>query len=563
MEQTNKKEQFCIKLVSSVEKVLASREPAGTGMKNKLTLLKGETVSFQAAYYWAGPWKALGKIRVSASEAVNARARLVKLVPCAYPCHIETDDQYLATEPGMYPDLLSEIPAYGIPLVAGQWRSIWIDIEAPEDIEAGEYPIEVTVEWEGGSEKAKVTVEVIDAVLPQVPIPHTEWFHSDGLSHYYGVEVFSEEFWKIVENFVSTAVKRGSTMILTPIFTPPLDTAVGGERLTVQLVDVFEKDGTYSFGFERFERWVEMCERCGIRYFEMSHLFSQWGAKYAPKIVGYTDCDAASDVSDRSVSQLFGWDTDGTGAQYKAFLHAFLDAFLPELEKLGLQKHSYFHISDEPHIDQVENYRAARDIVEEKLKDYPIIDALSDYAFYQEGLVKEPICATNHIEPFLANRPERLWAYYCTGQYLKVSNRFIVMQGSRTRVLGLQLYKYDIAGFLQWGYNFYNSQYSLSPINPYVCTDADGAFPSGDAFLVYPGEGGVPEESIRLMMMSEAMNDLAAMKLLETMAGREAVLKCLDEEHVGEITFSEYPADVDYVLKVRERVNDAIKDALK
>ena len=473
-----------------------------------------------------------------------------------------TDEQYLATEPGMYPDLLSDVPAYGIPLVSGQWRSVWIDIEAPADGKAGEYKVEVTLEWEGGSEKAEVTAEVIDAELPQVPIPHTEWFHSDGLSHYYGVEVFSEEFWQIVENFVSTAVKRGCTMILTPIFTPPLDTAVGGERLTVQLVDVYEKDGSYSFGFERFEHWVEMCKRCGIRYFEMSHLFSQWGAKYAPKIMGCTDCESEADVSDKSCRQLFGWDTDGTGAEYAAFLHAFLDAFLPELEKLGLQKCTYFHISDEPNITQVENYRAARNIVEEKLKDYPIMDALSDFTFYKEGLVKEPVCATNHIEPFLKDRPEKLWAYYCTGQYEKVSNRFIVMQGSRTRILGLQLYKYEIAGFLQWGYNFYNSQYSLSPVNPYACTDADGAFPSGDAFLVYPGEGGVPEESIRLMMMSEAMNDLAAMKLLEELAGREAVLKCLNEEMVGEITFSEYPSDVDYVLKVRECVNMKIKEVL-
>ena len=557
MEQITKNgEQFRMKLVSSVEKVLASLEPSGKGMRNKITLLKGETVSFQAAYYWAGPWRAMGQVRISAPEDIQVKARLVKLVPCAYPCHVMTDEHYLATEPGMYPDLLSDVPAYGIPLVAGQWRSIWIDIEAPEDVKAGEYEVEVILEWEGGTETAKVTADVIDTELPPVSIPHTEWFHSDGLCHYYGVEVFSEEFWRIVENFVATAVKRGSTMLLTPIFTPPLDTAVGGERLTVQLVDVYKKDGVYSFGFEKFERWVKMCERCRIRYFEMSHLFSQWGAKYAPKIMGYTD-GAAEAV------QLFGWDTDGTGAEYTEFLHAFLDAFLPELEKLGLQKRCYFHISDEPNISQVENYRAARDIVKEKLKDYPIMDALSDYTFYKEGLVQEPVCATNHIEPFLADRPEKLWAYYCTGQYEKVSNRFIVMQGSRTRILGLQLYKYDIAGFLQWGYNFYNSQYSLRPINPYACTDADGAFPSGDAFLVDPGEGGVPEESIRLMMMSEAMNDLAAMKLLEMLAGRAAVLRCLDEETVGEITFSEYPADVEYVIKVRERVNEAIRDTLR
>lgn len=53
-------------------------------------------------------------------------------------------------------------------------------------------------------------------------VPHTEWFHSDCLANYYGEEVFSEEYWRIVENFVKTAVKHRYNMLLTPIFTPPL-----------------------------------------------------------------------------------------------------------------------------------------------------------------------------------------------------------------------------------------------------------------------------------------------------------------------------------------------------
>lgn len=542
-------EQFKIKTVSSVEKVLPIREPSGVGMTGCMTALKDETVSFQIAYYWNGPWKSTGQIRVNAPENLNVKVRIVKLVPCAYPCHTLRDENYLATEPGMYPDLLSDVPECGFPLVGGQWRSLWIDIETSEETTAGEHKIVFEISCEAGTSKTEMMVDVINVVLPKSPIPHTEWFHNDGLAHYYGVDVFSEEHWRIVENFIATAVKRGCNMILTPIFTPPLDTAIGGERLTAQLVDVYEKDGTYTFGYEKFERWVAMCERCGVQYFEMSHLFSQWGAKYAPKIMGMSE-------------RLFGWETDAAGPEYTTFLHAFLDSFLPELEKLGIEKRCYFHISDEPNAEQLESYRAARAIVEEQLRDYPIIDALSDHAFYKEGLVKEPICATNHIEPFLADRPEKLWAYYCTGQYQDVSNRFIVMQGSRTRVIGIQLYKYAIDGFLQWGYNFYNSQYSLYPINPYACTDADGAFPSGDPFIVYPGEGGVPEESLRLMLMSEAMNDLAAMKLLEELAGRDRVMECLDEGNVGEITFAKYPSDVDYVLKVRERVNAAIKDCV-
>ena len=91
---------------------------------------------------------------------------------------------------------------------------------------------------------------------------------------YYGVEVFSEDYWRIVERQIRLAVRRGINMILTPIHTPPLDTRVGGERPTVQLVDVYRKQGQYSFGFEKLERWVRMCQGAGMKYCEMAHLFT-------------------------------------------------------------------------------------------------------------------------------------------------------------------------------------------------------------------------------------------------------------------------------------------------
>ena len=256
-------------------------------------------------------------------------------------------------------------------------------------------------------------------------------------------------------------------MLLTPIFTPPLDTAVGGERRTVQLVDVtVQADGSYAFGFEKLDRWVEMGKRCGIRFFELSHLFTQWGATAAPKIMA---------EKDGTCQQIFGWDTDASGEEYRTFLHAFLTALKLELAKLGIEKETYFHVSDEPSMEQINSYRDAKKAVEKDLEGYGMFDALSDYGFYEQGLVQQPVCGLNHIAPFLKARaegkgPEKLWGYYCVGQPEKVTNRFIVQPGYRTRVLGAQMYKYELAGFLQWGYNFYNSAFSLHPIDPYRCT---------------------------------------------------------------------------------------------
>ena len=68
-------------------------------------------------------------------------------------------------------------------------------------------------------------------------------------------------------------------------YTPPLDTPVGEERATVQLVGVERKSGRCLFDFSVMKKFLELCLDCGIEYFEHSHLFTQWGAEHSPKII--------------------------------------------------------------------------------------------------------------------------------------------------------------------------------------------------------------------------------------------------------------------------------------
>ncbi len=371
------------------------------------------------------------------------------------------------------------------------------------------------------------------------------WFHTDCLATWYEDEVFSEAHWERIEQYVKTAVDHGINMILTPIFTPPLDTQVGGERPTVQLVDVVKTGDKYQFGFDKLKRWVELCRANGVKYFEFAHLFTQWGAKHAPKIMA---------VENGEEKRIFGWETDATGLEYENFLDQFLPELVSFVRENGLENCSYFHVSDEPREEHLEFYENASRILNKHLKDFPIIDALSSYAFYEKGLVKKPIPASNHIEPFLDNNVPDLWTYYCCSQYKKVANRFFAFPSARSRILGIQLYKYKIQGFLQWGYNFWYSQYSVRPIDPFKVTDAGKAFPSGDPFIVYPGEDG-PLESIRSEVFYDALQDLRALILLEEKIGREEVIRLLEEGLESPITFSEYPRDDQWLLQKREQIN--------
>ena len=518
--------------------------------------MRNETVSFQLAFRpesaedGARPWV---KLEIDSPVCEHLRVRRVKRVPVRIGRLPHTDDNYLKNgAPGLYPDPLIEIPPHGIRAIPGVWEALWFDFEPNGAVEAGEYPIAIHLIHEETGERlgsAALSVRVIGADLPEQTLIHTKWFHSDCLADYYGVEIFSEEYWRITENFVRCAVRHGINTILTPIHTPPLDTRVGSYRPAVQLVDISVDESGYHFRFEKLVRWIEMCKRSGVKYFEIAHLFSQWGAKYAPQII--------ADMPEGR-KRIFGWDTDATGAKYAEFMREYLPAVLNALREQGVDQNCLFHISDEPSAEHLDGYLAAKKIVKPYLEGYKIIDALSDAAFYDSGAVEHPVPGTNHIESFLERKIPGLWTYYCIGQGKDVSNLFVAMPGTRTRVLGAQLFKFDIEGFLQWGFNFYYSQGSDYLIDPWLDTDNDGFTPAGDAYQVYPGRGGEPVDSIRLMQIDEALADLRAMRLLESLAGRDAVIAEIDRD-VSPIRFASYPHDERWMLDLRMRINREIE----
>jgi hypothetical protein len=546
------KENLYLRPFSSLAKIFADEKPVDRTYDTG-TMLKNEVYAFQIGYYWSGALKKGVQISVSSELASKTQIRLVGLIPSEMPCYADHDEDILRNYPGLYPDILIPMDEEGIALLPNQWRSLWITVNPEaENLTPGTYPMGVSFNDDSGKSLGKLqfNLEIINAVLPNQKLIHTEWFHTDCIATYYNLDIFSEKHWEHIEQFIQTASRHGINMILTPLFTPPLDTKVGGERPTVQLVDVEKKGDKYSFVFDKLKRWIDLCRNNGIEFFEFSHLFTQWGAKHAPKIVA---------IENGKKRKIFGWDTNAAGEAYTDFLSQFLPELLIFIKNNSLEKASYFHVSDEPFLEHCNEYKKASDIINSFLEGYPIIDALSDYEFYETGIVKNPIPANNHIEPFIKNNVPNLWTYYCCMQYKKVANRFFNMPSSRSRILGIQLYKFNIKGFLHWGYNFWYSQHSKHPIDPFRVSDAGYAFPSGDAYIVYPGING-PLESIRLEVMYEALQDLRVLELLETKIGREAVIELLEEGLEQPITFSEYPRGEQWLLSKREQINRILSE---
>lgn len=520
--------------------------------------LRGEVFSFQAAYRADRLVKNLHARVDMGGLALEPHLYQVGLVPSELPSYGDGDDFVLRDTPGLYPDPLYLVtPDSALYAYPNQWRSIWISIAVGLDTPPGTYPIQITLQEQDNSAPQECagwrgtqifTLCVLPAELPRQQILHTEWFACDCISTWYGLEPLTPRWWDMISAYVRNAAEHGVNMLLTPVFTPPLDTKVDTERLTVQLVSIQKTGDSYLFDFENLGKWIAMGQANGIEYFEMPHLFTQWGAKATPKIVVHENGE------DR---KMFGWHIASEDAAYLAFLEQFLPALTGYLDSKAGPEHVFFHISDEPGEDSLDRYSRLSAFVKKLIGSYPILDALSDYPLFEKSMLTSPVTATSAIDAFLEQHVENLWAYYCCGQYQNyLSNRFLAMPSNRCRILGVQLYRHNIKGFLHWGYNHWYSGLSVKKINPFLNTDADACFPSGDAFLVYPGEDG-PVNSLRIKVLREAFQDHRALLLLESLAGKEETHRLL-EEGIPPITFQQYPHETKWLLKLREKINRAI-----
>ena len=554
-----------LKTVSSLEKVFIDSKITDYEKTSRLSALRGERVSFQVAFTTGDGVERCEMCTVSLSGdlAPLARVRKVKNVPVEYPVYPDrTDDNYLRKTAGLYPDLLlpmtyvdPDAPYGKVRAATGALRSLWIDLTVTSDTPAGEHVITAALtNGDGETESVDFTIDVIGAELPKQELICTEWFHTDCLANYYRVPVWSDEHFRIIRNFVKVARANGINMILVPVFTPPLDTAVGGERLTTQLVKVKKSGNGYTFGFDTLDRYLDLIKEEGIEYYEISHLYTQWGVYHAPKIV--------ADV-DGKEEKIFGWETDSHSDEYVGFLRAFLTSFIAHMKARGEDKKCYFHISDEPNEDHLESYMSAKSAIADLLDGYHVMDAISNFDFYSRGIIKDPIPASDRIAPFLEAGIPDLWTYYCCGQCVGVSNRLVAMPSWRNRAMGTQMYRYGIKGFLQWGYNFYNNRFSADEIEPY--SDLSGEFwvPAGDTFSAYPAADGTALESLRLVIFNEGLTDMRAMQLCESLYGKDETVRAIEKAYGKAVTFDDCPRSAGEMLRVREAVNTMIKAKCK
>lgn len=550
---------FNSRLVSSLEKIFLTSDITKFTEVKEEKIFKNQKYSFQLAARFEGTWQVAFKPVVEGDLADYVTIREVVNIPSEMPTYPHCVPLPKIHEPGLYPDLLRPLKYHGtFRLHPMQSRALWIDIDPKSQI-TGEHILKVKLLKVGISSKGfsptdeviaehEIKIDIKDIEIPQQTLKFTQWFYADCLADYYGVEVFSDRHFEICENFARVAVENGRNMLMVPLLTYALDTYGGGERTTTQLIDVYKDGDSYTFGYENLDRWLDMYKRVGVKYYEISPVFSQWGADNTPKVVATVNGEKKT---------IFGWGTNPLSEEYNTFIRAFLSGFIAHMKERNEDHKCWYHVSDEPSQDQFEQYNKVRNSIYDLVEDYETLDAISHFEFYEKSLSKNPVPKTMVVHEFFEKGAKDIWTYYCGGQCLNVSNCHFAMELSRVRCLGMQMFKYNIQGFLHWGYNYYNNQWSYDRIDPFAVSDAESFAASGDAYMVYPAPDGTPWESTRLRALYEGMEDMRVMQLAESLCGKQAVIKAI-EDVCGEVRFDKCILEGDTMLAVRRAVNDMI-----
>ena len=541
--------EITVRQISALEKVRKTdRLPAQEILRQ--SAVAGQRVSYQICIATEGQLFADISVRSALAEhiCVYSVKDAVMDTPVTYDVGLE---DYITHEPGLMPDILVPVAeSKGRISVDKTPRSLWVRVDLPKDMAAGAHcvAIDITILKPGGGVietiSREMVINVLPCVMPEQKLIYTRWLYVDCIANAHRVPIYSEAHWALIEKYIAAAVDFGINMIMVPVHTPPLDTEVGTTRPCVQLVDIEKKGETYIFSFEKFHRYIAICKKCGVRYYEIAHMFSQWGAKSAANI---------QVTEGGETGYMFGWHMDANDPKYIHFLKQYIAAISNELKRDGVAEYTYYHISDEPEPHALEAYKTAAEIIRPLIGNSKTYDALSNYVFYEKGLVQCPVTVISSIHDFLAHEIEDQWVYYCCQPQSVYPNAFMAMPSYRARILGVLLYKYNIKGFLHWGFNFYNASRSVYAINPYITTSGDGAYPSGDPFIVYPGEDCL-YRSIRGEVLYDAIQDMKLCFALETAIGREKVVELIDDTAGFDLRFDNYPRNNAFLLTLREKL---------
>lgn len=498
-------------LQTSLKRVFPGSE-AQSNSQLKLLSARNQRLSFQVCVRNETLKEVVVGCDVSGPADINVQIRRIGYVPL--PHHTTdvpvSDLDGLGHVPGLVPDPL--FPEQKVSVGPLETQAFWVTLQVPADSHPGQKELAVKLTRLGGKNESDTPLEKLSAALDVRPItiqprrefPVTHWWHADAIYEVYKIEPFGERWWQLLEKHMQNMSAHGSNMIVVPLFHQRSEVVPEPcQLLGVKLAS----PGRYEFDWAPIKRFVELAKRNGMEYFEFPHLWLYWEVKY-PTHVYQRD--------GKEWHLLWPAEAPATTGPFLVFLEQFLPELKKFLDEEQLLDRSFFHVSDEPGKEVIENYRKARDLLKKLAPwtDGRVLDALSDVQYGKQHLVDIPVpvlpSADAYREAGIAH-----WTYFCTAPRGRYLNRLFDTPLPKIRMAGALFYRLGARGFLHWGYDYWfkmNTQEVADTFREGAGFDWPG-IPYGDPFVVYPGPDG-PLDSIRWEIFAESLQDYALLQTL-------------------------------------------------
>ncbi len=389
----------------------------------------------------------------------------------------------------------------------GTSQPIWVTVKIPLDCSTGIYKgnIEVKGEIDGKSfsEKKDFEIEVFTPVIDETSLWVTNWFFLDRLSYLNNnepVEKHSELYWELSRTMAKT---------------------LADYRQNVAMISPFDhtgfsyEDGKWDFDFSNFNRMVNLfIEEGVIGRLEGGHFGSRldgdWLGPFGLHVPVFGDKEKDKEL----------WPLEKP--ETREFYSAFLPAFVENIKANGWEKQYVQHIADEPINENVESYIEISKFLKSLVPDLVVIEACHTHQL--ENMIDIWVPQMNFLKDglgFYADRQgqgDEAWYYTCLAPKGEWANRFVELPLIKTRLLHWVNFKYDIPGYLHWGFNFWGSNSGIvTAADPYddvsgMIVSSGNILPGGDCWISYPGYKTI-YPSIRLEAMRDGIVDYELLKM--------------------------------------------------
>lgn len=503
-----------------------------------LTAWRGERVSTQAVIYTKVSTDSLAPLTLHLTPFKNGRHALpAEAVKAAFVRYVMTDawatpegygagcgyrPDHTLYDSAMVADIIDP-HVKAMDMDAMSTRSVWMSLQVPADAVAGTYSGALCIKA-GRRTVAQLPlyVNVIDRTLPAPE----EWrFHLDlwqnpfAEARYYGTPLWSDAHLAAMRPSMEMLAAAGQKVITASIMHKPWNGQTE-DHFDSMVTWVKRLDGSWEFGFEVFDRWVEFMMSCGIK--EQINCFSMipWALSFP-----------YYDVATNCMQVLRAAPGD---AAYEEMWVAMLKAFSRHLREKG-----WFDITtiamDERPMHAMQKAMAVIRKADSEFKVslagnwHPEIEAdLYDYciALDQAELLPQEIFARRKAEG------KKTTIYTCCSTHKP--NTFTFSTPAESAWYGFYVAGTEYDGYLRWAYNSWVKE----PLH-------DSRFrqwPAGDTYMIYP----YGRSSVRFEKLVEGIQAYEKVRILreefeaagdiERLAALEALLEKLgyDSQYVDD-----------------------------